>query len=141
MGCNQTIKNNDFEADNNIYTAKHNFGQVENQILKCKLDSILNAIPYWRLDNYKTINHLEGYAVEFLKKDLKDRGYQVDEFVIYEVKIDSNFSYHMNHIDYYVYEYNREKKDLPPITGNVTGQEGLYIVDLEKRTVKIIYGQ
>ena len=147
-------------TDSNLeyYNAIGSFGEINNKILKSKLDSILNSIPYWRLSEYKTIDFGESLAVEFLKKELIAKGLQPKKFVILGITKgqDFSFTFYLNHIDYYVYYHNWEQanidlskiplpdggvKEIAPITGNLTGHEGWYNVNMNTKTLEISYAQ
>ena len=93
-----------------------------------------------------------------MKTDLRSKGLNPNEFIIYEIESvnDSILGFHLNHIDSYVYNYNRDKlisylsrkhtgegfiEEVPPITGNISGHEGWYIVNLEKENIQISHAQ
>lgn len=151
-GCN-------LRKENDYYIAKKVFiDNISNRISKSKLDSIINSLPYWRLDRFKTTNFHESLAVDLLKDNLKSKGLNTNEFIIYEIKIENDgiVTFHLNHIDYFVYRYNFEKfsaelakktdkngyaKEVLPMTGNVSGHEGWYSVDFNNKEIEISYAQ
>ncbi|MFP4047895.1 MAG: hypothetical protein ACLFT4_09100 [Bacteroidales bacterium] len=145
-------------SDSEIYVAKRDFGKIDNTILKSELDSVINSLPYYRLENYKTTDFGVSLAYIYLKKALRERNLNPDNFLIYEIKRldDSIISFHLDHFDYYVYRRNLEKMNKklkrdssqkygyitsPPITGNVSGNEGWYNVDYKNKKLNIIHGQ
>jgi len=154
ISCEQNHSND----KSDIYTSKKDFGEGLNQISINKLDSIISSIPYWRLSSFKTVKSKEGLAVEILKADFLTKGLSVNDFIIYgiESENDSVFEFYLDHIDGLVYRYNLEKlnselskkitsdgfvEEIPPTTGNVSGFEGCYIVNLVNEKVEIIYAQ
>jgi hypothetical protein len=156
FGCSQISKNNSNDTD--IYTAKKDFGKIDNRIPKSILDSLISVLPYWRLDDYKTTDVEESLAVEFLRNKLELKGLKPNEFLIYEIKKenDSVIVFHIDHVDSYVYRYNLDKtnsklsknplpdgtiEEIPPMTGNVSGYEGWYRIDLGRKKLEVIYGQ
>ncbi|MFC0879000.1 hypothetical protein ACE01N_20565 [Saccharicrinis sp. FJH2] len=154
----QTRKNNFTDLDSNVYIAHGNFGGINSQISNNILDSLINVLPYWRLDNYKTTNFIESLAVDLLRNKLELKELKTSEFLIFEITIenDSIFVFHLDHIDSYVYKYNLDKANselskkplpdgtievIPPITGNVSGHEGWYRVDLDRNELEVDYAQ
>ncbi len=151
-------QNSNTDNKSDIYISRSDFGEVDNQISKNVLDSIINALPYWRLDNFKTTDFAESYAVEFLRDGLRLEGLNPGEFIILgtERENDSTIVFQLNHIDFYVYNYNLDKKnyelsknptpdgiyeEIPPITGNVSGYEGWYKIDFVNNKLEIEYAQ
>lgn len=158
--CNnqQNKKINSENNEQKTYCSKKDFGGIKNSIPIKILDSIINALPYWRLNQYKTTDFGESLAVEFLKKELEKRGNKIEEFIILNINKNKDclYEFHINHIDSYVYWYNLEKtnselakktispgiiEEILPITGNISGNEGWYIINMEKKTLEIILAQ
>jgi hypothetical protein len=141
-GQNSSKTHNDF---NEVYIAKVDFGEVSNKIRLSTLDSLINSLSAYRLNDYKTIGSVENTAFMILKERLAKKEINVNGFLITESKIlnDSILVFTVSHIDYYTYKYNRTKMnpEQPPITGNISGYEGLYYVDIKSKTLNIIYVQ
>ncbi|MBK3519904.1 hypothetical protein [Carboxylicivirga marina] len=147
------------ECDKNeIYKTKREFGEVANQISKNKLDSIISDLPYWKLNEFKTADSKECIAVEILKKYIKTKGWKTNQFIIYSIKKENDLilEFYLDHIDGLVYRYNLDKLNselsekttadgffevILPITGNVSGYEGCYLVDIGTKEVKVVYAQ
>ena len=155
FSCNSQKTGND---ESKFYIAKRNFGRLSNQIEKAKLDSLIAALPYSKLGVYSSNDSIINVASKILKDDLKSKGLNFNKFIIYEIDKDSDsiLVFHLNHYDYFVYEYNWEKlnsdlakvptaegfyETVPPITGNVSGHEGWYKVNIESKKVEISYAQ
>ena len=104
FSCGHQDNNNCFDQTAKIYTANQDFGEIDNYILKTELDSLINTLPYWILDNYKTTDFGESQSVDFLKKELRLKGLKPNEFLIIEIKKrnDSLTIFHLDHIDSYV---------------------------------------
>ncbi|WP_439185923.1 hypothetical protein [Carboxylicivirga taeanensis] len=133
---------NDNKQEGNIYIAKGNFGKIE--ISKSKLDSILSSLPYWRLNEFKTTDSEKSAAVQILRQELRQNNQEPDRFLIIEItgSKPKNITFHLNRIDTYVYLYIlNQDSDMTPITGNATGVDGLYSVDLETEEISIAYYQ
>jgi len=141
-----------------FYIAKRDFGGVSNRIKKTKLDSVISQLPYWTLNEFKTTDFTESIATEILTNDFRTKGLNTNEFIIYEIKKpnDSIVVFYLNHFDSFVYKYNLDKlnsvlaenptiegwiETIPPITGNISGYEGWYIVNLKNKDIKITYAQ
>lgn len=124
------------------YVAKGNFGQIE--ISYTKLDSIISSLPFWKLNEYKTTDCKKSIAVQILKKEMLHRNQEIEKYLIIEIieNKDQSITFILNHINQYVYLYNLEhNKDSVPLTGNVTGVEGWYTVNLNTNQLKISYTQ
>ncbi|HSV87843.1 MAG TPA: hypothetical protein VLH61_04315 [Bacteroidales bacterium] len=158
LSCSQNRINNINDNKSDIYVSKRNFGGIDTYILISTLDSLINALPYWRLDIYKTTDFVESIAVQILRDELRLKGLKTNEFIIYSIEkeSDSIFVFHLDHIDSYVYMYNLDKtncelsknplpegmvQEIPPITGNLSGYEGWYRINLEKETLEITKAQ
>jgi len=48
-----------------IYTPNCLRDSIENRIPRVELDSLLDNLPYWKLDKFKTTNMKESKALEF----------------------------------------------------------------------------
>lgn len=153
--CNRQKTSN---VESEYYTAKRDFGRVSNKIEKAKLDSLIASLPYSRLGDYSSNDSIIIEASKILKYDLQSKGLNLNKFIIYEINKDNDsvLGFHLNHCDYFIYKYNLEKLNsdlsktttsegiyevVPPITGNVSGYEGQYKVNLESKRVEIIYAQ
>jgi len=139
-----------------IYTPNFLSDSIENRISKSELDSLLDNSPYWKLVNFKTTNIKEQDALEILKEKLLLQKVDITKFIIYEI-IDYNDStviFRLNHIDGLIYFHNLDKRNkelakhpdkngdyeiIPPVTGNATGVEGYYNVDINNQTLEINY--
>jgi|GEM_PF-4397266 len=158
IGCSQKDRNKNSNQTKEIYTSNRTFGQIKNQILKTELDSIIKALPYGLLEEYKTTNLKEIDAVKVLKEELRTRGLRPNEFLIYEIKKhnDSVIAFHLDHIDGYVYYHNLKKlnlelsknptsdgmiEEIPPITGNISGHDGWYIININSKNLEIFLNQ
>lgn len=141
-----------------FYIAKKDFGRVSNRIEKTKLDSIINQLPYWKLSDFKTTDLHESLAAEILITDFRAKDLSTNEFLIFGIfkTNDSTLMFHLDHFDSFVYKYNLEKlntelsekptddgytEEIPPITGNISGYEGWYTVNLESKRIDINYAQ
>ncbi len=139
-----------------IYTPNFLSDSIENRISKSELDSLLDNSPYWKLVNFKTTNIKEQDALEILKEKLLLQKVDITKFIIYEI-IDYNDStviFYLDHLDGLIYSYNLDKRNkelakhpdkngdyeiIPPVTGNATGVEGYYNVDIINQTLEINY--
>ena len=131
---------------------------IENKISICELDSLIDNSPYWKLTNFRTTNRKEIDAIEILKEKLQLQKVDITKLIIYEI-IDYNDStviFCLEHIDGLIYNHNLNKRNIdlakhpdknggyetiPPATGNVTGIEGYYNVDIKNKTLEINYTQ
>jgi len=155
FSCNSQ-KTSNVESD--FYIAKRKFGRVSNQIEKVKLDSLIASLPYSRLGDYNSNDSIINVALKILKDDLQSKGLNFNNFIIYEIDKDSDsiLVFHLNHCDYLVYKYNWAKlnsalakvptaegiyETVPPITGNVSGHEGWYKVNIELKKIEISYAR
>lgn len=146
------------KIESEYYTTKRDFGRISNKIEKAKLDSLIVSLPYSRLGDYSSNDSIIIKASKVLKDDLHSKGLNLNKFIIYEIDKDSDsiLVFHLNHCDYLVYKYNWEKlnsdlakkittegvsETVPPITGNVSGHEGWYKVNIESKTIEISYAQ
>ena len=132
LSCN----NVDSSKIEDTYTAKTDFGIISNSIESSILDSLINEINM--LDNYKGENLTEEKAIKILVNSLSKKHSDISNLYIKSVlnQAKNNVIFELDHIDYLVYSYNRNKTDGPPITGNITGYGGYYEVDIITETVK-----
>jgi len=155
FSCNpQKTKN----GTSDFYIAKRDLGSVSNQIEKTKLDSIINQLPYWRLSDFKTADLHESLATKILITDFREKGLNTNEFIILGIfkTSDSTLMFHLDHFDSFIYKYNLDKlneelskkptddgyiEEMPPVTGNISGYEGWYTVNLESKKIDINYAQ
>lgn len=139
--CNfNTAKDNNQE--DNIYAAKGNFGTIE--IPHAKLDSILSSLPFGRLSAYKTIDSNKSVAVQLLRQELIKRNQEVEKYLILKIieNKDQTITFYLSHINQQIYSYHLEhEQDAIPITGNITGVEGWYTVDMKTDKISISYAQ
>lgn len=153
--CNPQKTRND---GSDFYIAKRDFGRVSNRIEKTKLDSIINQLPYWKLSEFKTADLHESLATEILINDFREKTLNTNEFVIFGIfkTSDSTIMFHLDHFDSFIYKYNLDKlntelskkpldggyvEEMPPATGNISGYEGWYTVNLEGKNIDINYAQ
>lgn len=145
-------------GENDFYIAKRDFGSVSNRIEKTKLDSIINQLPYWKLGDFKTADFHESLATEILITDFRKKNLNTNEFIILGIlkTSDSTLMFHLDHFDSFIYKYNLDKlneelskkppddgyiEEIPPATGNISGYEGWYTVNLESKNIDINYAQ
>ena len=146
------------QKNREIYTPNCLSDSIENRIPINELDSLIDNSPYWKLTNFKTTNRKEVDAIQILKEKLKLQKVDITKLIIYEI-IDYNDStviFYLEHIDGLIYNHNLNKRNLelakhpdkngdyeiiPPVTGNVTGVEGYYNVDINNQTLEINYTQ
>jgi hypothetical protein len=142
--CGQTIDKQQNDSDE-VYKAKIDFGEVDNKIRVVELDSLINSIPVQRLNDYKTVDSVENIAFLILKKEINRQEKSTSGLLITKSEMlnDSVLVFTISHIDYFTYMYNRSKMDPepPPITGNISGLEGWYYVDIKSETLNIQYEQ
>ena len=145
ISCGQNIgeKQND---SNLIYTARIDFGEVNNRIRIVVLDSLINSLLGQRLNEYKTNDSVKNIAYIILKEELLNEKTDTSGFLIMDSKTlnDSVVVFTVNHIDYYVYKYNWDNmgnEAPPPITGNISGYEGWYKINMNRKTLRISYAQ
>jgi len=141
-----------------FYIAKSDFGRVSNRIEKTKLDSLIALLPYSKLSNFSSNDSIINMASKILKDNLQSKELNLNEFIVNDIRIDfdSVLVFYLNHCDYLVYNYNLEKLNselsketisegsfeaVPPITGNVSGHEGWYKVNIESKKIEISYAQ
>ena len=146
------------KGTSDFYIAKRDFGSVSNRIEKTKLDSIINQLPYWKLGAFKTADLHESLAREILITDFRKKDLNANEFIILGIfkTSDSTLIFHLDHFDSFIYKYNLDKlneelskkptadgyiEEMPPVTGNISGYEGWYTVNLESENIDINYAQ
>ncbi len=128
--------------EDKIYTATGNFGTID--ISSAKLDSIISSLPFWRLSEFKTIEPNKSIAVQILRQELIKMNQEVEKFLILEIieNKDQTMTFYLNHINQYVYSYHLEHDpNAIPITGNATGVDGWYTVDMKTERISISYVQ
>ncbi|RCW38853.1 hypothetical protein [Marinilabilia salmonicolor] len=138
ISCDLTNK---IEKEDEKYIAKGNFGELE--ISKTKLDSIISFLPFWRLSDFKSIEPKQINAVQILKKYIEKNNQNNEHFLIVEIieEEDSKLTFYLDHIDTFVYWYHIERDNAIPVTGNPTGINGYYTVDLKTDSVSVSYLQ
>lgn len=141
-----------------MYTPSCLSDSLENRISINELDSLIDNSPYWKLTNFKTTNRKEQYALSILKEKLLLQKVDIGKLIIYDIidRNDSTIAFSLDHIDGLIYSHNLDKKNkelakhtdengdyeiIPSATGNVTGVEGTYIVNLVSQTLEINYAQ
>jgi hypothetical protein len=135
LGCGNTKK-----EGSQYYSAKNDWHGISNKILQKDLKAIINESPYTFLNEYLPNSFQDSSAYKLLLENLKIRNLKISHFYItnYSQPNDSTVVYELNHIDYLVYRYNFEKAgNAIPITGNISGFEGMYIVDVKSSNIEI----
>jgi len=147
-----------FGQVNKYYIAHKSFGGINNRIELSKLDSLISKIPYKRLGNDSAYNDSINTAISILNEKLKrDRLIPINFFITEIIKQnDSTISFRLEHLDSFVYYYNLDKENkklaskplkngyvliIPPTTGNISGYEGLYKVDIKSQEIEVYYDE
>lgn len=118
---------------------KSHFGEINISII----DSLIFNSAYIKLDKFQGKDNVELEAFRILADSLDKRKLNINDFFIFAVKQESDtiVTFELDHIDYLVYSYKREKIDAIPITGNVTGYMGWYRVNIKNKKLNITLGQ
>lgn len=138
VGCgNQNRKAEKF------YTANSNFGGLPQKIEVSKLDSIINSDSIYRLNEYKTSDSLRRFAYQILKRDILKEKIDTSGLLIKWAKNlnDSVVEFRVCHLDDVIYEYYCKIGYPIPITGNISGYDGWYRINMDNGTMRIIITQ
>ena len=139
LSCNLSPEKENKISDNK-YIAKGNFGTLEISITE--LDSIITS--HSKLSEYKTSDSNNSIAAQILIRELRKENQEVKKYLIVKIikNKDQTITFHLDHIDAFVYSNNLElNANTIPITGNATGFEGWYTVDMNTDKISIIYAQ
>jgi len=147
-----------FGQINNHYVAHNTFGEISNQIELSKLDSLISKISYKRFGKDSNYDDSVNTAISILTERFeKDRLIPNNFFITMIVKQnDSTVSFSLKHLDSFIYYYNLDKKNkelaskpfnngailtIPPITGNISGYDGQYNVDIKSQEIEVKYDE
>jgi len=129
-------------SSDQIYIAKSDFFGIHNKIKIRELDSLINSMSIKRLNEYKTKDSVKNIAYKILIKELQREKIDTSGLLIKGVRIlnDSLVQFKICHLDDIVYNQIVFEMDIiPPNMGNISGHEGWYTININKKTLKIRY--
>ena len=146
-------------AEPEYYVAHRDFGRVSDSLELSILDSLMNPSRFPHLDQYSPTSAEEERAYSVLLDYLKSKQLDPQHFVIYNMirGLDSTLSFTLAHANGFVYSYNLDRLNqelakagpdedgfvatIPPFTGNISGYDGEYRVNLKEETLQYFAAQ
>jgi len=159
IGCQQPIrKDRSKSLESEFYIANYEFEGISNKIGIIELDSLIESLPSKKLMKDQNYSQQKNEAISIIEKQFMIEKLDPKYFFIENTKAenDSVVEFYLQHLDYFVYKNNLEKKNLelagrpdkdgsyeaiPPITGNLNGHEGWYRVNTRNKKITIRYAQ